>query len=55
MEDAHMEYIPGSHKILNTTNSCSNEVIKKIGIEPVKCFGKKGIRNSYFFIFLDFL
>ena len=41
-EDAHMEYIPGSHKIFNSVNSPSDEVVKKIGKEPIKCFGKKG-------------
>ena len=40
--DAHMQYIPGSNKFPNSSNSFSDEVIKKLGIEPIKCIGKKG-------------
>jgi len=41
-DDAHMQYIPGSHKFPNTSNNFSDEVIKKLGIKPVQCIGKRG-------------
>ena len=41
-EDAHMQYIPGSNKYLNSSSNFSDEVVNELDIKPIKCIGKKG-------------
>ena len=41
-KDSHMQFIPRSQKYLNSSYSYSDEVVEELGIDPVKCVGKKG-------------
>ena len=41
-EDSCMQYVPYTHKFPNMGNVYSDEVVKKMGTQPVLCVGKKG-------------